>query len=308
MEDRTLLLSAETVSRDKPEILRLSDGRALAFTHWGDRAGFPVFYCHGTPSARLEGAFADAAARRHGLHLIAADRPGFGRSTFQPGRRFVDWPGDILALANHLKIDRFGVAGHSGAGPHLFACGAAIDPERLAFIGALGPWGPVASAEIAQSLNPLDRAFAHAARRVPWLMRLGFAPMGWVARWWPGLFLALLSRAVSAPDQDALKQPVLAAIFRATLREAFRQGSRGAAHEAHLAYTDWGFDIASVRVPTRIWLGDEDVFVPRNMGRYLERHIPGVDFHWVTGAGHLNVENWDDVFAACCSGTGLTAT
>ena len=46
-------------------LLKLPDGRDLAFMEWGEPGGFPAFYFHGTPSSRLEGAFADAAARRH---------------------------------------------------------------------------------------------------------------------------------------------------------------------------------------------------------------------------------------------------
>ena len=297
--DTDSLPSAETVATDQPRIFRLADGRDLAFTQWGDADGFPVFYFHGTPSSRLEGAFADPAARRLGFRLIATDRPGFGRSHFLKGRRFADWPNDILALADHLGIQRFGVAGHSGGGPHLFACGAVVDPARLAFIGALGPGGPIASPQIAGGLNRLDRAFAAAARRLPVILRIGFWPMGWAARYWPWMFFGLLKRSVSPADRSALDDERLGRIFRDVQREAFRHGSRGAAHEALIAYTDWGFDVASVRVPTHIWLGDQDVFVTNAMGRYLAQTIPDVDFNWVAGQGHFNIENWDDIFAAC---------
>ncbi|EUA89399.1 hydrolase domain protein [Mycobacterium ulcerans str. Harvey] len=33
-------------------------------------------------------------------------------------------------------------------------------------------------------------------------------------------------------------------------------------------------------VPTHIWLGTHDSFVPREMGEYLERVIPNVELHW----------------------------
>lgn len=299
MVDYGFLPDIEAVASTELQILHLADGRDLAFTQWGDADGFPVFYFHGTPSSRFEGAFADAAARHHRLCLIAIDRPGFGRSTFQPHRRFAHWPTDVLALADDLKIDRFGVAGHSGAGPHLFACGARIDQKRLAFIGALGPWGPVASTDVGDSLNRLDRAFANAARKRPWLMRVGFAPVAWAARWSPRLFFGMMKRSVSPPDRLALEDPNVAGIFRAMLCEAFRQGNHGAAYEAYLAYTEWGFAVEAVQVPTHIWLGEEDIFVPNAMGNYLKRHISDVDFHWVAGAGHLNIENWEEIFAAC---------
>jgi pimeloyl-ACP methyl ester carboxylesterase len=287
------------VSLDGVRVVTLGDARDLAFEEWGDPDGFPAFYFHGTPGSRLEGAFADSAAGRHGFRLIAVDRPGFGRSTFQVGRAFRDWPGDVCALADALGVREFGVVGHSGGGPHLFACGAYVRTDRLRFVGALGPWGPVATPEIGASLNALDRSYSWVARRTPWVMHASFAPLGWCARYWPWLLYGLTRTAVSSGDRTALREGGLLTVLRPSEREAFRQGSRGGAHEALMAYRDWDFDISTVRVSTHIWLGDEDIFVSREMGRYLERTIPGVDFHWLDGRGHFDMSAWDDILAAC---------
>jgi len=281
--------------------LRLKDGRRLAFSEGGAPDGFPVFYFHGTPSSRLEAAFADDAAMRCGFRLIAPDRPGFGQSDFQHDRTLQSWPRDVLALADHLRINNFGVAGHSGGGAYLFSCGVSIDPARLRFIGALAPWGPIASPEIMASLNRLDRGFADLARRAPWIMKLGFAPMGWVATRRPQLFLRLLRGAVSPPDQRVLERPDVARAFSAMEREAFRQGSRSAAQDAYLAYSDWGFDIADNRVPIHMWIGDDDIFVTKAMGRYIARTVPQMNTHWIPRAGHLCFDAWTDIFAACRS-------
>lgn len=295
-------IPADTATRPF-KMCRLADGRDLAFTEWGDSAGFPAFYFHGTPSSRLEGAFADAAAKAQGVRLIAVDRPGFGHSTFQPKRKFRNWPGDVLALADHLGLDRFGVVGHSGAGPHLFACGAFIDPARLCFVGALGPFGPVSSPEMVSSLNALDRFYFRLSRRLSpglwWIMRATFAPLGWSARWWPHLFFAIMKATVSQPDKHALDHPPLLKAFIDIEREAFRQGSKGAAYEAMICYQPWDFDLADIRVPTVIWLGREDIFVSNAMGRHLARTIPDVTFHLVPGKGHFNIENWADILSAC---------
>lgn len=291
----------EHVASTEYAVHKLSDGRILAYMEWGDRDGFPVFYFHGTPSCRLEAALASAAAKRFGFRLIATDRPGFGRSTFQKGRRFRDWPEDVRALADGLGIETFGVAGHSGAGPHLFACGTFISPERLKFIGALGPWGPVASPEIMKSLNALDRFYARMSQHSPWVMSVTFAPLGWCAKYWPGLFFHLMRSSVSAADKHRMRDESFVRHFRAMELEAFRQGSRGAAYEAFLSFRPWDFDIADVRVPTHIWLGDQDIFVSGLMGEYLERTIPGVSLNWVAGEGHFNIDNWHDIFAACAS-------
>lgn len=282
----------------------LPDGRALAYLKWGDSTGYPAFYFHGTPSSRLEGAFADGAARRTGFRLIAIDRPGYGRSTFQAGRNFRDWPADVCALADAFELEEFGVVGHSGAGPHLFACGAVIPRTRLAFVGALGPWGPLATPDIMRSLNAADRCYARLARSGPRLFGALFAPLGWCAKYTPGLFSTLLAAAVPAADKHLLSDERFGRHLRAIQLEAFRQGSRGAAYESFLQFRPWGFDLAEVAVPTHIWLGDRDSFVPRAMGEYLQRAIPHVDLHWAHGKGHFNIEDWDAILAACALDIG----
>lgn len=289
------------MTADRLRLHELDDRRQLAYAEWGDPEGYPVFYFHGTPGSRLEGAFADHAARARHLRLVAVDRPGYGWSGFQPDRTIRDWPNDVRSLADALGLTEFGVVGHSGAGPYLFACGVLLRPDRLRFVGALGPWGPIVTPEVAGGLNRLDRVYAWLARHTPWIMRASFAPLGWCAKQWPNLFLALLTAAVSPEDRAALRTGDLREQLRRAELEAFRQGNRGPTHDALLAYRDWDVDLAAIRVPTHIWLGTEDIFVSRQMGRYLEHTIPGVDFHWIPGAGHFDVTRWDDILAACAT-------
>src|SRR5215218_5608604 len=80
--------------------IRLRDGRCLGYAEWGDPGGWPLLYCHGWPSSRVEGRLADHAGRAGGARVIAPDRPGMGRSSFQAGRRLVDSPDDAGQLAD----------------------------------------------------------------------------------------------------------------------------------------------------------------------------------------------------------------
>src|SRR5438105_4828669 len=75
----------------------LPDGRALSFDDVGPRDGWPIFYCHGVPSARTEWHMwaAENLFRETRSRLVAVDRPGTGSSSFKPARRLADWPNDI---------------------------------------------------------------------------------------------------------------------------------------------------------------------------------------------------------------------
>jgi len=103
-------------------VLRLNDGRLLGYAEFGDPGGTPVMFFHGFPGSRLEGALGHEAAERAAVRMICIDRPGMGLSTFQPGRRMLDWPADVAALADALGIGRFAVGGVSGGGPYAAVC------------------------------------------------------------------------------------------------------------------------------------------------------------------------------------------
>src|SRR5690606_26440118 len=100
--------------------------RTLAYTQIGARSGPTVLYFHGAPGSRLELLGLDDAFAEHGIRVVTADRPGYGRSTPLTGRTTADWATDVAALADHLDLDRFGVIGLSSGGPYTVACAALL--------------------------------------------------------------------------------------------------------------------------------------------------------------------------------------
>ena len=52
--------------------LRLGDGRALGYSVWGDAAGTPLLFLHGTPGSRLQIAIGHDAGRERGLAIVAS--------------------------------------------------------------------------------------------------------------------------------------------------------------------------------------------------------------------------------------------
>ena len=64
--------------------------------------------------------------------MIGIDRPGFGMSTYVKSYRIVDWPADVIELANALGLKRFAVAGISSGSPYALACARFIPELRAA--------------------------------------------------------------------------------------------------------------------------------------------------------------------------------
>jgi pimeloyl-ACP methyl ester carboxylesterase len=71
-----------------------------------------------------------SAIERAGVRTLVPDRPGYGGSTRQAGRRVADAAEDVRGLADEAGWERFAVHGHSGGGPYALAC-AALLPERV---------------------------------------------------------------------------------------------------------------------------------------------------------------------------------
>jgi pimeloyl-ACP methyl ester carboxylesterase len=92
------------------DVIRLSDGRRLAYAEWGEPEGRCVFLLHGTPHSRL---FCpdEAVTVSSGVRLVTVDRPGVGGSEVLPRRTFGDWPADLLQLADALGADTASSAG-----------------------------------------------------------------------------------------------------------------------------------------------------------------------------------------------------
>ena len=87
--------------------ISLRDGRLLGYAQYGDLSGKPVFHFHGSGGSRLEHPVDNSILTDLGIRFISTDRPGHGLSDMHPNRKLLDWPDDIIQLADHLGIDTF---------------------------------------------------------------------------------------------------------------------------------------------------------------------------------------------------------
>lgn len=97
------------LDNDTSETFTLPDGRKLGYAQYGSLTGRPIFYLHGLPGSRLEGAGYDELGLKLGARIIATDRPGIGWSSPQPSRKLLDFPKDLEHLADHLKLYEYSV-------------------------------------------------------------------------------------------------------------------------------------------------------------------------------------------------------
>lgn len=270
--------------------VRLRDGRTLAFAEHGSAAGAPVVYCHGVPSARVE---ADlivnaATAVSLGLRIIVPDRPGMGYSDGKPDRRIVDWPDDVLDLANALRLDSFAVLGSSGGAPYAAACAVRL-PNRVRVVGLLGGVAPTDAPGVMAALSAPLRMTLRLARFAPTLLRGLFRLQLRALRRGRAAASERMSSWAPEPDRTLLQRAEIRDGFMACFEEACRQGPGGPVADLALIARPWGFDLADVKVPALLWHGERDRNVPVAAGRYLAGAIPQCRATFYPDDAHLSV-------------------
>ena len=266
----------------------LPDGRRLAYAEFGAPGGRPVLYFHGSPSSRLEPLLVgDEVWTRHGLRVIAPDRPGMGLSDFQPGRGFSHWPADVAALADALGLERFAVLGNSGGAPYVAVCAARI-PERLTSAVVVSGGWRMDWPEARRGMPLPNRLFMTVARRAPPLLRLMLKAMAGSEQGDREKELAKLKGRVPPADFDAFAAPGRIEALGRLMRESLRQGTRGAAWDVRLYVREFDFRLEDVHFPLELFHGEQDTNAPPAMVRRVVAALPSARLTTYEGESHLS--------------------
>ena len=280
--------------------IKLKDERKLGYADLGNPdANSVVFHFHGFPGSRLEAMLlANKAASEY--RIISIDRPGMGLSDFKKNRTLLDWPDDVIELADALEIDKFAVEGISGGGPYAAACAYKI-PERLTSCGIISG---VASKDL--EIEKKMRLFT-AIRIFPWLFKL----MMWIQSRGMKDFEKAEKNMKKAmnnfpeADRKVLDDPQILSLFIKESAEAFRQGSKGAYHEGKIYARSWGFNLEDIspKLKVYIWHGEADKAVPVAMGRGMCKLIPNCEGNFYPGEGHYSTifNYYEDIIKALTS-------
>ncbi len=277
--------------------ITLSDGRQLGYAEYGDMAGKPVFFFHGIPGSRLFRP-PDEVTRKAGVRLICTERPGYGDSTFQAGRRMLYWPNDVAELANHLGIPRFAVMGHSGGGPYALACAYAI-PDRVTEAVSLSGAGPGDAAGATEGMVLLHALAFSVGKHLPWWLLRAVAGRIYSSR------LAALKAGIDreaerrvAADQRLYGQPEIRKLCDESEIEGLKQGMQGVAWDVRLLIRPWGFSLRKIGVPVQVWHGTADDQTSIPMARHMTKEIPGATCTICEGEAHLLLfPHWEEILA-----------
>jgi pimeloyl-ACP methyl ester carboxylesterase len=266
--------------------LKLPDGRELCVGSYGPDDGQPVIAFHGTPGSHRMWRAGVEAAHTHGFRLIAADRPGYGKSTAHPGRNIATALTDLAHVVSTYELARFGLLGVSGGTP--FACSAAARyGDRVTALGLVSPLAPVAEADMRPHIRLKDHVLFLHASRYPRALRAASMPASALMRYFPKPMFQLSRLTAGKADRELLGHSDIAAAIVADGMAAAAAGLDGAIADLAIYGQPWAVDFAAITAPSLLWIGTADTIVPVEAAIALGRRIRGCEIIRLPGAGHF---------------------
>jgi pimeloyl-ACP methyl ester carboxylesterase len=272
------------------QVVLTNDGRTIQVREDGDRHGLPVFLHHGSPGCRFLLPRHVEDARNRGIRLIGHDRPGYGGSTRRPGRRIGDEADDIVAIADALGIDRFAVYGYSGGGAPALACAARL-PARVVAASSIAGVAPYPA-------DGFDWFEGTGEANVEDFKLMLSDQAAWEAKsateiaaaktMTPEQFTGIFSTLLSEVDRKAFTDESVKFLME-QFREGYRTSIFGGIDDGLAVAKPWGFELSSIHVPTQIWHGQQDKFVPYSHGKWLASHVPNAEVHLEPNEGHVSL-------------------
>lgn len=265
---------------DAPDgTVRTNAGTRLAYATYGDPDGTPLVFFHGTPGSRLLGRLLDDPAADAGVHVVAPDRPGYGRSEL-PSDHDLSAAGPLTsALADAVDAETVAVAGFSGGGAYALAAAATI-PDRVRSVDLVA--AAVPPSFVAEQ-PPVQRTLGWLARTTPTLLAAVFRAQDALARVRPGVVAAQYTAESSPVDVPEQVERLVAADYR----EALTDGIGGTAADLQFLSSGWGVPVETASRPARFWHGDADTNAPLDGARELAEALPRAEVTTFEGHGHL---------------------
>lgn len=283
------------MKKDEQHII-LKDKRKLGFAEFGNTEGYPVIYCHGSQSSRLEMHYDMSFAIENGLRIITIDRPGHGISDFNSTGSILDFARDVKELTEHLKINRFSVAGMSAGSP--FALGISyLFPENVYKTAIISGFAPF-NTESKNHLSKDVKLMLNLAKAFPFLLKMLLKVQVKQLNKNPRKALKNFLKVMGQPDQEILKNDSVMEVIENMFQEAFRNGSKGVAYEiSNLLVREWDFKLNEIQVPITVWQGEKDNNVPLEWAKLMNSAFSNSKLKTFQEEGHLIIfQHAEEIF------------
>jgi len=276
---------------------KLSSGRELEVLDNGVDSTRAIVFHHGTPaSASLWSQWFTYAADL-GIRAISYSRAGYGTSDRDYGRSIVSVNKDISEVLASKGIERFVAIGWSGGGPHALAntlLDTNVGAITLAGVGAFG----VDDLDFLEGMAQENHDEFGASLQGEDVIQKWFVDNATAFKSAGAEIREAFGGLISEADKKSMEgsfADVIASAIRSGLAVSFDGWV-----DDDVAFTKpWGFDLATITKPVKIWQGDQDFMVPHAHSHWLKKHISTAELTFIPGQGHVTllVDYTDKVFA-----------
>jgi len=282
----------------KKQFVTTKDGRQLEFGTIGNESGKTVVFHHGTPGCLYTFMEYQELIDLGDFFVIAYTRAGYGESSRDKGRTIASVVDDVRQILDSLGRDSYVSVGWSGGGPHSLACAALDAPRCTGALSVAGvaprdsgfDWtegmGPenIEEFELALKGGPEYEASVREAGE-----HLGSVTADNVTEAFGGL-MSEADKASWIPLERRERQVK-------DLNHAFKVSADGFQDDDQAFIKAWGFSVSDIKVPTSIWFGGNDLFVPKTHGDWLTNNIDGATARYFEGDGHMSIwfNNLEDI-------------
>ncbi len=247
------------------------NGIRLHYLDIGKPDGMPVMLLHGMTFDHTMW-HPQIEILKQQYRVVAPDLRGHGRSEAGDGqftyRHFVD---DLVALLDHLGIEKVVLCGLSMGGAISLRT-VELHPER---IRALILCDTTCHSDTNEARYRRENAILAIKKDGPAVFADSFLQTVFAPR----------SFEIHAEKIDRIRKTILSTsplgICGALLAQAARSDTCGT--------------LGKISVPVLILVGSEDTLTPPGVMRAMHEHIPGSEFHVISGAAHVtNLENTEE--------------
>ncbi|MGI9144295.1 MAG: alpha/beta hydrolase, partial [Candidatus Planktophila sp.] len=248
----------------------LSSGRELEVLDNGVKSTSALVFHHGTPASASLWSQWFTYAQGLGIRAISYSRAGYGNSGRDQGRSIISINNDISEVLTSMGVERFVAIGWSGGGPHALANTLLESNAGAITLAGVGAYG-VDDLDFLNGMAQENHDEFGASLQGEEVIQKWFVDNASVFKSAGGAeireaFGGLISE-VDKKSMEGSFADVIASAIRSGLAISFDGWV-----DDDVAFTKpWGFELASISKPVKIWQGDQDYMVPHAHSHWLKK-------------------------------------
>lgn len=142
--------------------------------------------------------------------------------------------------------------------------------------------------EAMDNLPPPNRIFLKLSRNAPFLLPVLLKMMAGSPNDKPEQTLEQFKRSMHPADYAVLEQPGRVQHLMQMTRESMAQGTKGVVWDMRLHVHDWDFRFDEIRMPLKLFHGEEDRNAPIQMVRKVMTMLPNAQLVTYKNEAHLS--------------------